>query len=222
MAQKYDLSIDMHADFGTDASGPQNTVVELIAEKTIERGYEGRVSLGHVTTLGSIDPEVAEPIFEKLAKAQVTIVPLPATDMFMNGQAERKNKPRGMAPVKAMLEKGVNVAYSSNNIRNAFTPFGDANLVTVGYLLQVSQQMGSAKERSQVVEMATTSPAKTLELTDTYGIEVGKHADLNIFDSHTIRDFINDQSKLRYVIKKGEILVKNEYYTELNALLEDE
>lgn len=222
LAQKYDLSIDMHADFGTDASDPQNTVVELIAEKTIERGYEGRVSLGHVTTLGSIDPEVAEPIFEKLAKAQVTIVPLPATDMFMNGQAERKNKPRGMAPVKAMLEKGVNVAYSSNNIRNAFTPFGDANLVTVGYLLQVSQQMGSAKERSQVVEMATTSPAKTLELTDTYGIEVGKHADLNIFDSHTIRDFINDQSKLRYVIKKGEILVKNEYYTELNALLEDE
>ena len=81
--------------------------------------------------------------------------------------------------------------------------------------------MGSASERSQVVEMATYSPAKTLEITDTYGIAAGKAADLNVFDSNTLRDFINDQSKLRYVIKKGEVLVKNEYLVELNPLLED-
>lgn len=221
LAEQHDLSIDMHADFSIDASDPQNNVVEQIAEKTIERGYEGRVSLGHVTTLGSMDPDLAEPVFEKIAQAGITIVPLPATDLFINGQEVKKDKPRGMAPVKRMLAKGVNVAYSSNNIRNAFTPFGDANLVTVGYLLQITQQMGAAAERAEVVKMATYNPAQALELTESYGLEVGRQADLNIFDSKSIRDFINDQPNLNYVIKKGEIIVKNEYHSELNPLLED-
>lgn len=221
LAEKYDLSIDIHADFSIDVSDPQNNMVEFIAEKTMQRGYQGRVSLAHVTTLGSLESELAEPIFEKIAEAGISIIPLPATDLFINGQEIEKDKPRGMAPVKRMLKKGINVAYSSNNIRNAFTPFGDANLVTLGYLLQITQQMGSPEERAQIVQMATYHPAKALELTETYGLELGKSADLNIFDNHTIRDFINDQPKLRYVIKKGEVLVQNEFHTKLNPLLED-
>lgn len=219
LAEKYNLPIDMHADFGTDANDPQNTCVELIADMTIERGYQGRVELGHVTTLGSLDPGVASPIFEKLAKAKITINPLPATDMFMNGRVERKNIPRGMAPVIAMMEHGVNIAYSSNNIRNAFTPFGNADLIAVGYLLQVSQQLGSADQRRAVLDMVTYNAAKGLGITDTYGLEVGKNADLVIYDCNDLSNLINDQPLLRYVIKRGEIIVQNELTRKLSPIL---
>lgn len=221
LAQKYDLPIDMHADFGTDPNDPMNNVVELIADMTIERGWEGRVSLGHVTTLGSVDVDRAAHIFDKLAKAQITIVPLPATDMFMNGQAEPVNTPRAMAPVKRMLAKGVNVAYSTNNIRNAFTPFNNADLMAIGYLLQVTQQMGSATERTAVLDMATYNPAKTLGLQDTYGIEVGKNADFVVYDNKDLSNLINDQPLLKYVIKKGEILVQNDLTSKLAPILVD-
>ncbi len=225
LAMKYDLPIDMHADFGTDGEDPLNTVVELIAEKTIEHGYEGRVALGHVNTLGSIDPEEASRIMKKIAEAEITIAPLPATDLFMTGHAEHEkvNKPRGIAPLKLMLENGINVVYSTNNVRNAFTPFNDVNLVTIGYLLQVVEQMGSTAERTKMVDMVTANAAKNLGVTDTYGIEVGKNADLNIFESETktIRDFINDQPTIQYVIKNGEIIVENKCHTELTSLLEN-
>lgn len=225
LAKKYDLPIDMHADFGTDGEDPLNTVVELIADKTIEHGYEGRVALGHVNTLGAIDPEEAARIMKKIAKAGITIAPLPATDLFMTGHAEHEkvNKPRGVAPVKLMLENGINLVYSTNNVRNAFTPFNDVNLITIGYLLQVVEQMGSTKERSQLVDMITYNAAKNLGVADSYGLEVGKNADLNIFESETktIRDFINDQPRIQYVIKNGEILVKNECQTELTSLLNE-
>ncbi len=225
LAMKYDLPIDMHADFGTDGEDPLNTVVELIAEKTIEHGYEGRVALGHVNTLGSIDPEEASRIMKKIAEAEITIAPLPATDLFMTGHAEHEkvNKPRGIAPLKLMLENGINVVYSTNNVRNAFTPFNDVNLVTIGYLLQVVEQMGSTAERTKMVDMVTANAAKNLGVTDTYGIEVGKNADLNIFESETktIRDFINDQPTIQYVIKNGELIVENKCHTELTSLLEN-
>lgn len=225
LAMKYDLPIDMHADFGTDGADPLNTVVELIADKTIEHGYEGRVALGHVNTLGAIEPEEASRIMKKIAKAEITIAPLPATDLFMTGHAEHEkvNKPRGVAPVKLLLENGVNVVYSTNNVRNAFTPFNDVNLVTIGYLLQVVEQMGSTKERSQLVDMVTYNAAKNLGVSETYGLEVGKNADLNIFESETktIRDFINDQPTIQYVIKNGKVIVKKECQTELTSLLKE-
>ncbi|RHW33936.1 N-acyl-D-amino-acid deacylase [Neobacillus notoginsengisoli] len=222
LAEKYNLPIDMHADFGTNADDPQNTCIELICDMTIARGYQGRVAIGHVTTLGSLDPEVAAPIFDKIAKAGVTIVPLPVTDMFMTGRTERKNIPRGMAPVMAMMEHGVNIAYSSNNIRNAFTPFGNADLIAVGYLLQVSQQMGSADQRRAVLDMVTYNAAKALGISDTYGLEVGKNADLNIYDCDDISNLINDQPLIRYVIKRGEIIVQNDLTrTMASVLMED-
>ncbi|MCM3710710.1 amidohydrolase family protein [Sporosarcina luteola] len=219
LAEKYNLPIDMHADFGTDANDPQNTCIELICDMTIERGYQGRVAIGHVTTLGSLDPEVAAPIFDKIAKAEVSIVPLPVTDMFMTGRAERKNIPRGMAPVLAMMERGVNLAYSSNNIRNAFTPFGNADLIAVGYLLQVSQQMGSADQRRSVLDMVTYNAAKAIGITDTYGLEVGKNADLVIYDCDDLSNLVNDQPLIRYVIKNGKIIVQNELTRNLAPVL---
>lgn len=220
LAEKYDVSIDMHADFGTDPNDPLNNVIELICEMTIERGYQGRVALGHVTTLGSLDPEKAAPIFQKIATAGITIVPLPATDMFMNGRVEKKNIPRGMAPVNRMVEEGVNVAYSSNNIRNAFTPFGNADLITVGYLLQVSQQMGNAEQRRSVLDMCTYNAAKALEIED-YGIKPGANADLVIYECKDMSNLINDQPYLQYVIKRGNIIVHNDIKTTLHPLLRD-
>lgn len=219
VAQAHNLPIDMHADFGTNINEPRNNVIQFICDLTIERNYQGKVSLGHVNTLGSLDPDVVDPILARIAEAGISIIPLPATDLFMTGQDFEKDVPRGMAPVKKMLRHNINVATSTNNIRNAFTPFNEGNLLTIGYLLQVSQQMGSASERKAVLDMITYNPAKAMGLEATYGLEEGKKGDIVIFDAYSFTDFINDQPLLNYVIKRGNIVVKKELKEELNPLL---
>jgi cytosine deaminase len=57
MAQKHDASVDLHADFSDDATDKRFACAAYIAQKTIDSGYRSRVSLGHVTSLGSLTAE---------------------------------------------------------------------------------------------------------------------------------------------------------------------
>lgn len=220
LAKEHDLPVDMHVDFTDNLDDPRYTMTEFICEETIKRGYQGKVTLGHVTTLGSMDPEKAAPLFDKIAEAGITIVPLPATDMYLNGRKATHNIPRGMAPVQALMKHGVNMVYASNNIRNAFTPFGNANLLTVGYLLADSQHMGSVAQQRSVLDMVTVNAAKCLGIEDTYGLEVGKYADLVVLDSKKLSDVLSDQPVASYVIKRGEVLLTNNLETEYSTKLQ--
>jgi cytosine deaminase len=62
--------------------------------------------------------------------------------------------------------------------------------------------------------MGTINPAKALLLED-YGIEVGKQADLIIFDECTVADALANQATRNYVIKKGKVVAKNTKISEI-------
>lgn len=213
LAAKYNLPLDLHVDFADNLDDPRYLLTELICEMTIEREMRGKVTLGHVTTLGSMEPDEASRLFDKIAEADITIVPLPATDVYLNGRKDKKNIRRGMAPVENLMKHGVNVAFSSNNIRNAFTPFGNANLILIGYLLAETQFMGSADQQREVLEMITYNAAKCLGLEESYGLVSGRNADFNIFDSKKLSDVIQDQPTALYVVKRGKVIVRNEKVT---------
>lgn len=213
LAKKYDLPLDLHVDFADNLDDPRYLLTERICEMTTERGMEGRVALGHVTTLGSMEPDAAAKLFNKIARAGITIVPLPATDVYLNGRNDDKNIRRGMAPVGKLLEHGVNVAFSSNNIRNAFTPFGNGNLLLIGYLLAETQFMGAAEQQRKVLEMITTNAAKCIGIEESYGLKPGKNADFNIFDSAKLSDVIQDQPEVLYVIKRGKVIAEKKIET---------
>lgn len=208
LAEKYGLPLDLHVDFADHTEDPRYMLTERICEMTLERNMQGRVTLGHVTTLGSLDAKEASALFTKIAEAGITIMPLPATDVYLNGRTDEKNVRRGMAPVLQMLEHGINVAFASNNIRNAFTPFGNANLLLIGYLLAETQFMGSAEQQRTVLDMITYNAAKCLGIEGTYGIAEGKKADLVVFDTKKLSDVIQDQPVANFVIKAGAVIVE--------------
>lgn len=207
LAQKYDVPVDMHVDFADHTDDPRYMLTERICEMTVERGMQGRVALGHVTTLGSIDPDEAAKLFDKIAEAGITIMPLPATDVYLNGRQDTHNVRRGMAPVKRLQQHGVNVVFASNNIRNAFTPFGNANLLLVGYLLAETQYLGSQEEHRKVLDMITVNAAKCLGIEKTYGLREGCQADLVVLDSERLSDVVQDQPIANIVVKRGKVIV---------------
>lgn len=207
MAQKHDAAVDLHADFSDEATDPRFTSAAYVAQKTIETGYQGRVSLGHVTSLGAMDPEALKPVIDQLHEADISIVTLPATDLYLGGRKDKKNQRRGLTPVRALYNTGVNVAYSSNNIRNAFTPFGKADMLVIGNMLAHVAQFGTPEHQAAILDMGTKNAARAIGIGHDYGIAVGKLADLVILDTYQVADALLDIPARSWVIKRGKITV---------------
>src|SRR3954469_9965346 len=113
-----------------------------------------------------------------------------------------------MTPVVALRNAGVNVAYSSNNIRNAFTPFGKVDPLQIGNMLAHIAQLGSPGDQAYVMQMATSNAARAMGIADQYGIEVGKQADLVILDTPSVANAILDLPPRSWVIKRGKVTVE--------------
>jgi cytosine deaminase len=212
LAQRFDVPVDMHADFADDATERRYAAAGYIADRAIELGWQGRVSLGHVTSLGALTREEAMPVVERLRDAQVTIVTLPATDLYLGGRGDERNQRRGLTPVHLLRDAGVNVTFSSNNVRNAFTPFGKADMLQIGNLLAHAAQFGTPHGQAEVLRMATYDAARSIGLGD-YGLAEGRRADVVVLDSPLVADVLADIPPRLWVVKRGRVTVESRHET---------
>jgi cytosine deaminase len=206
LAREFDVDADFHADFFDD---PEHLHVCYIAEQTVRYGWQGRVAVGHVTELAALTPEELDPIISSLRDARIGVIMLPATDLYLMGRRDVRNVRRGLAPAKRLLNAGVAVAASTNNVRNAFTPVGNANLALLGYLLAVSAHMGTSRELREVLAMLTDHPARILRLPD-HGPRVGAQADLILWDTDRPEEIITGLVPPRLVVKRARVTVEHE------------
>ncbi len=216
LAEKHDASVDMHADFSDDVTDKRFACAAYIAQKTIECGYRGRVSLGHVTSLGSLTAEELKPITDLLLEADISVVTLPATDLYLGSRNDGRNQRRGLTAVRALYDAGVNVTYSSNNVRNAFTPFGKADMLIVGNMLAHVAQFGTPEDQAAILKMGTKNAARAIGMGDNYGIAVGKQADLVVMDTHQVADVLLDIPSRCWVVKRGAITVTTRHTCEIH------
>ncbi|WP_055668899.1 amidohydrolase family protein [Desnuesiella massiliensis] len=212
IAKKYNRPIDFHQDFKDDADG---ITIEYVCEKTIKEGFEGKVSVGHLTSLGALPKERLQPIIELMSKAGVSVMSLPATDLHLGGRKDEYNVRRAVTPVRALRDGGVNMCLASNNIRNAFTPYGNGDLMQIAMLAIPVSHLGGADDLPTVLPMITSNPAKALGLKD-YGLEVGKNADLVLLDTKAVSEAIIDIPDRLFVIKNGKIIVETEKNVKVN------
>ncbi|KAF1297800.1 N-acyl-D-amino-acid deacylase [Enterococcus sp. JM4C] len=206
IAKKYDKDIDLHQDFADEAD---NTSIEYLCEKTIKEGYQGRVSVGHLTALHAMEPERLEKVIASMAEAKINVMPLPATDLHLGARNDSFNVRRAVTPIRKLRDAGVNVALATNNIRNAFTPYGNGDLIQIAMLAVPVGHLGGSDDLPTVLPMITENPAKALGLKD-YGLAVGKNADLVLLDTTSIATALIDFPERAYVIKNGRVTVKVE------------
>ena len=204
IAKKYDKDIDLHQDFSDEAD---ETSIEYLCEKTIKEGYEGRVSVGHLTALHAMKKEELDRVISKMAQAKINVMPLPATDLHLGARNDEYNVRRAVTPIRKLRDAGVNICLATNNIRNAFTPYGNGDLIQIAMLAVPVGHLGGADDLPTVLPMITENPAKALGLTD-YGIAEGKKADLVLLDTKVKANAIIDIPERVYVIKNGRVTVK--------------
>jgi cytosine deaminase len=181
MAREFDVDIDMHLDFGSDAS---QLDADYVCRKTDECGWGGRVTIGHVTKFASLDPSSLSALSARLANAGVAVTVLPSTDLFLMNRDFTHNAPRGVTPVHAMLEHGVNCSLSTNNVLNPFTPFGDCSLIRMANLYANIAQAGDPASLDACFEMISSRSARLMNRKE-YGLSVGASADIIIVDNTT-------------------------------------
>ncbi len=206
LGKKYNKPVDFHADFGDNIDDKRYRSIDYIIEKTLEEGYQGRVSVGHMTSLSSVSPAVLKDTIKRMADADITLIPLPATDLFLSGRGDENKVRRGVLNPIPFVEGGVNVAFSSNNIRNAFTPFGRGDLLMIGAIYEHVAQLGTVSQQKMLLDMITKNPAKLFGVEETYGLEEGKNADLNVLGTKHLSDIFLDVPTREYVIKRGKII----------------
>ncbi len=215
LAERFDVPVDIHADF--DPAGktdPRQALAGDIARLTTEHGWGGRTTIGHVTTLAGYDDDARRRLIDELAAARVGLVVLPATDLYLQG---------GAAPVAELLDGGVATALSSNNIRNAFTPFGTADLLDVTLLAAHTQPFGTRAGLDRLLDRASAGAATMLGEPG-HDLAPGTRADLVVLDTpprpghvadhHTA---LLDRAPRRFVVSAGRLVAETRTDTTLHV-----
>ncbi len=206
MAREFDVDVDMHLDFGNT---PEGMTVEHVCNRTEEHGYGGRVAIGHVTQMSTLEVPEFERITKRLADAGVAVTVLPSTDLYLMGRHQDHNVIRGVVPVHRMLRHGINCSLSSNNVLNPFTPFGDCSLIRMANLYANICQVGQIDDTIECFEMVTRRSADLLNLDD-YGIAVGKSADLVVVDNNDRQTAVAELSQPLMGFKRGHMTFRRE------------
>jgi cytosine/creatinine deaminase len=199
LAREFDVDIDMHLDLG---STPDEMQTEYVCDKTAEHGWGGRVAIGHVTRLSTVERPRFDTIARRLADAGVAVTVLPGTDLYLTGRQHEHSVPRGVVPAHRLLGVGVNCTIATNNVLNPFTPYGDASLIRQANLYANVCHVGRKSDLAECLAMITTRAARLMRLTD-YGIAVGKSADLVVLDCATEDAAIAELAAPLHVFKRG-------------------
>jgi cytosine deaminase len=209
LATEFGVDADFHVDF---ADEPDHLHVRYIAAQTIRHGWQGRVAVGHLTELAALAPEEQDTVIGELRAAGIGVIMLPATDLYLMGRRDTRNIRRGLAPARRLLAAGVPVAAATNNVRNAFTPVGAADLGLMAFLVTVSCHMGTRRDLLDALAMVTEHPARILGLGRAV-IAENAPADLVVWEAATAEEAIATVAPRRLVAKRGRVTVEHERST---------
>lgn len=210
LAEKYDADVDMHVD---ETDDPFYRTLEMVADETIRRGWQGRVTAGHTCALAAYDDHYAAYVIEKVARAGIHMITNPVTNLMLQGRLDKQPIRRGITRVKELLESGVNVSFGQDCVNDTFYPLGSADMLQVANITVHAAQMSLPPELERVFDMITVDANKIMNL-EGYGLEEGKTANLLVIDAKNIREAMAMAPNRPYVIREGRIIVRNERTTE--------
>lgn len=200
LAEKYDLLVDIHCD---EIDDEQSRFVEVVAAEALARGWGERTTASHTTAMGSYNDAYASKLFGLLKKSNINFVSNPLINIHLQGRFDTYPKRRGLTRVKELLESGLNVCFGSDDIFDPWYPLGTGNMLPVVHMgIHVAQLMGY-EQIVNSIDLVTANSAKTLNIEDQYGIEVGKPASFIVLSANNEYEAIRKQATVSYSYRNG-------------------
>jgi cytosine/creatinine deaminase len=206
IAKKYNADIDMHVD---ETDDPYWQSLELLAEKTIQENYQGRVTAGHCCSMAAWDEKTFERILGKVQAARINITTNTLTNLVIQGHGDKPPIRRGIPRLADLINAGVNVACAHDDVKNMFYPFGNMNPLFAANVAAHAGHLTTPKLIRAAFEMPLYHAAQTFGVQD-YGIRVGNPANLVLLPVQSDIDALRIQPLPTLVMRQGKILVQTE------------
>ena len=205
LADKYDRLVDVHCD---EIDDPASRNLEVLATEAYERGMKDRVTASHTTAMGSYNDAYTYKLFRLLKMSDINFVSNPLVNVHLGGRFDTYPKRRGVTRIKELTGAGINVSFGEDDIQDPWNPLGDGNMldaVTMG--VYIAHLMGY-HELQDAFNYVTYNGAKTLHISDNYGIEVGKPANCILLNAHDFYNALNKHVEVLYNIRHGKVLAE--------------
>lgn len=199
LAKRHDRDIHMLVDDTDDANSRS---LEYLALKTMREEFHGRVTASHCGAMAGYNDVYAAKIIDMVATANVTISANTHINLVCSARIDREPRRRGIARVKELLARGVNVVSSQDDVDDPYYPFGKPDQLEVALMMAHTAQLTLPHELEQAFDMVTSNAARAARLPD-YGIAPGNKADLVVLGAPSVRQALRLQPPRRHVIKNG-------------------
>lgn len=162
-AKKHGKPLHIHVD---QFNSPDQRDTELLVSKTIEHGYQGKVTAVHCISVGVQLKTYRQDLYKKMKQAGIMVVTCPAGWIDNGWIAVQDHDIIGpihnaIAPVKEMMASGLTVALGTDNTRDIYKPFNDGDMWTeLRFLIEVERYY----DLDDLVEIATTNGRQALWL----------------------------------------------------------
>jgi cytosine deaminase len=152
------------------------------------------VACGHCCSLSRQNPERQRNTIDLVKAAGLQIISLPLCNLYLQGRETvdgRTKTPqwRGITLLQEFIDAGVTVACASDNVRDAFFPWGDLDAMEV---YTQSFRIGHLDTRWSVSpSIVTTAPARIMNLPSYGQIAPGARADLIVFQARSFSELFS-------------------------------
>ena len=193
LADKYDRLVDVHCD---EIDDPASRNLEVLATEAYERGMKDRVTASHTTAMGS------------LKMSDINFVSNPLVNVHLGGRFDTYPKRRGVTRIKELTGAGINVSFGEDDIQDPWNPLGNGNMLDAVMMgVYIAHLMGY-HQLQDAFNYVTYNGAKTLHISDDYGIEVGKPANCILLNAHDFYNALNKHVEVLYNIRHGKVLAE--------------
>ncbi len=204
LADRKAVPIDLHTDESLNGPLTIREYARLVS------GRAQPASAGHCVRLGTLDPKELTEVIAEVASADLGIIALPITNLYLQGWDHPVSTPRGLTTLRALLDAGVRVGAGADNVRDPFNPVGRGDALETASLLVTAGHLDLFESLT-----AVTDGARSVMSLPLAGPRVGARAELLAVRAESIGDAIATGSMDRYVIHEGRLIAQSHVVQEL-------
>lgn len=192
VAGRHGVGIDLHLHDGGALGAFQ---IELIVERTLRTGLQGKVNVAHGFAVGELPATQQRDLVAAMGEAGVsmtTVAPIGAAPL----------------PVALLEEHGVSVGLGTDGIRDLWSPYGTGDLLALTTRLAQQTRLRYDEDLVHAARIATSAAASFVGR-ETHDLVVGARADVVLVDAENVPDAVVRAPRRDLVVAGGRVVVRD-------------
>jgi len=192
------LPLDIHADENLRSDSRD---LENLADFILRDNIKHNITASHCVSLSTQSESDITRVSEKVATANIAVVALPLTNLFLQSRGITSLSPRGITPTARLRARGVIVAAGADNLQDPFNPVGRGDPLETASLMVIA-----AHESSQTAyDMVTRNSHHVISPGRSF-LRPGDKADFIAVPAANVREVIAMGPPDRTVVYGGVVI----------------